>query len=210
MATLTQTSNKDFWQDEASSSIPYNRTTTSERIKEKGAAAIHKEAAIINQKLIALKAKWEDITTKVFEAMSIEHKVKIDSKGNFTWYNFNKSIKIEANVNEAIKFDEALIEAAKGVLLTLINDNIKGDDFIISIVNDAFQTSSGSLDTKRILGLKKHTTRIHNIAMREQWQKGMDLIEQSISRPSSKKYMRVYEKDDQGEYQNIQLNFASL
>ena len=60
------------------------------------------------------------------------------------------------------------------------------------------------MDVKRILGLFRlkinHPT----------WMEAMELIKQSINRNNSKRYARVWEKDKNGEYRNIELNSSSI
>ena len=207
---INQTSKDVNWIDETGNSIPFNRTTKSERLKEKYSNKILKEAQNASEKLKALRDLMDVAIGEILEECRGENSVKLDGKGNYTWYNFNRSIRVEVNINELITFDEIKLESAKEKLSSLIRDNTKGDDFILSIVEQAFQTTTGKLDTKRILSLKKHTSRIVNLSIKNTWQEAMDLIDQSISRPTSKKYMKVYLKDETGEYQNIQLNFSSL
>lgn len=198
------------WIDESGTEIPYNRTTTSERLKEKYAFALLSDAEAINQKAAEFKAKITDLVQEVIEAARAENNVKLEGKGNYTWYNFNRTIKIEVNVNEQISFDELTIESAKEKLMELIRHNISGDDFIISIVEDAFQTSKGKLDPKKILGLRRHTERIKNAKLKAEWSDIMTLIDKSISRPNSKTYFKVWKKDEEGKYKGVELNFSAL
>lgn len=198
------------WQDEADSAIPYNRTTPLERLKEKEAYNLLTGAEAISTKLQAFKKQIYEIVDKVLSEARKENSVLLNGKGNFTWYNFNRSIKIEVNVNEQIKFDELQIESAKEILLNMIRENVNGDDFIISLIEDAFQTSRGKLDTKKVLGLKRHSSRIKKDEMKSEWDRAMSIIDKSISRPSSKTYFKVWKKDATGEYQNIDLNFSSI
>lgn len=198
------------WIDESETLIPYNRTTKLERLKEKHAFTILNDAEFINKKALEFKQKLTELVAEVIEAAREENSVKLEGKGNYTWYNFNRSIKIEVNVNELIKFDEILIESAKEKLMDLIRTNITGDDFIISIVEDAFQTSKGNLDPKKILGLKKHTERIKNALLKEQWSNVMAVIDRSISRPTSKTYFKVWKKNEEGKYEGVELNFSAL
>lgn len=207
---LKQNSTEKFWIDESGTQIPYNRTTTSERMKERYAFKLLTEAEKINTQLGSFKELMTKIVDEVIEAARKENNVKLEGKGNYTWYNFNRSIKIEVNVNEAIKFDEITIESAKEKLMGLIRTNISGDDFIISIVEDAFQTSRGKLDPRKILGLRKHTERINNKELKKEWEAVMKLIDQSISRPSSKSYFKVWKIDEEGKYQPVELNFSSI
>ena len=106
--------------------------------------------------LKTLKAIILESTEKILEAARAENKVKLNGKGNYTWFSFDRSVKVETAINETIKFDDILIASAKERLLSLIRNSINGLDFIITIVEEAFQTSRGQLDPKKILGLRKH------------------------------------------------------
>lgn len=205
-----QTSKQSHWEDETGAVVPFNRLTASEKLREKMAARLLKGAQKLNADLAAFKALFADTHAEIVEAIQAENKIKPDSKGNFTWFNFNRTIKVEASIDQLIKFDDVLIDGAKKKLLNLISENVKADDFIKNIITDAFQTSSGRLDTKRVLGLKKHTDRISNPQIREEWAAAMDLIDKSISRPSTKTYYRISLLDDNGEFQAIDLNFSSV
>lgn len=202
--------NGSTWSDEAGTPIPGNRVTKSEKLRENTAYKLATKAKALSGSLAEFKSYMHEACADVVAAIRAENNIKTDGKGNFTWYNFDQSIKVEGNVNEAIRFDSVLIEGAKEKLLHIINENVQAEDFVKGIVIDAFQTTNGKLDTRRVLGLKKHTTRISNKAIRVEWDEAMALIDKSITRPESKTYYRVSVKDEQGEYQGIDLNFSSI
>ena len=205
-----QASKDEFWIDESGTKIPYNRTTALERFKERKAYSLFQRSLKVNESLLKFKSEVEEIVDEILEMAREANEVKLNGKGNFTFFNFDRSLKIEVSVSELIRFDDVLIESAKEVLFDVIRKNISGDDFIIGIVEDSFQTSRGKLDTRKVLGLKKHTQRIKGKELREEWDKAMDLIDQSISRPDSKMYYRVWFKDEAGQYQSVKLNFSAL
>lgn len=205
-----QKSSKEFWTDEAAVQIPYNRTTKLERLLERQMYSLFIKSLKANEHLRGLKSDLAQVVSEIIETAREENAVKLNGKGNYTFYNFDRSLKVEVSVNELIRFDDLKLESAKEVLLNLVRENVKGDDFILGLVEDAFQTSRGRLDTRKILGLKRHTKRIKTKKIRAEWEKAMTLIDESISRPDSKTYYRVWYKDEAGEYQNIDLNFSSI
>lgn len=207
---LQHTSKNQFWTDESGTQIPYNRTTPIERKKEKSAFGLMKKAQKANDILKEVKEAVSQATEDILNDERKANNVKLDGKGNYTWYNFDRSIRIEVDVKEAIKFDDIKIASAKEKLMNLIRTNISGDDFIISLVSDAFQTSRGKLDAKKILSLRKHSTRIKNETIKAGWNEAMNLIDESISRPSSKSYHRISIKNEEGKYEMIDLNFATI
>ena len=205
-----QKSTAEFWTDESGVQIPYNRTTKLERLLERSVFSLFDKSLKANQMLTKLKEEIGAVVDEIVEDARKENAVKLNGKGNYTFYNFDRSLKVEVNVNELIRFDDIKLESAKEVLITLVRKNVVGDDFILGLVEDAFQTSRGRLDTRKILGLKRHTQRIKTKEIRQQWEKAMTLIDESISRPDSKTYYRVWYKDEAGVYQNVELNFASI
>jgi hypothetical protein len=80
------------------------------------------------------------------------------------------------------------------------------DEFVKELVDTAFSNSKGALDAKKVLSLLKHRTKIKNVLFQE----ALNLIEESIRRPDSKTYYRVWTKDEDGKYKNIDLNFSSI
>ena len=207
---LQHTSKDKFWIDESGTQIPYNRTTPIERKKEKHAAAILKKGQSVFKILSELKAAVREASEEVLNAEREASNVKLSEKGNYTWYNFDRSIKIQVDVSEPIKFDEIKIASAKEKLMNLIRTNINGDEFIISIAEDAFQTSSGKLDPKKILGLRKHSSRIKNVVIKAEWEAIMKQIDSSITRPKSKSYYKIWVKNTEGQYEGVELNFSNI
>ena len=203
-----QTPKDGTWYEESGTPVPYNRTTPYERKCEREVYNMAKDAASLNEKLADFKNKMQEITTALYEQFAEENGDTIGKgKGNATFYNFDRSIKVEVQVNELIRFDENTIELAKEKLMEFIGGSITAEDeFIKELVLSAFETSRGRLDTNKILGLKKHAARIKD----ERYHEAMKLIDKSISRPSSKEYMRVAVKDEAGKYQYIDLNFSSI
>jgi hypothetical protein len=128
-------------------------------------------------------------------------------KGNFMWYNFDRSIRIEVKIAERIEFDDLTIKAAKAKFDEFLDANIEGKvDFAKELVLDAFTTRNGKLDVKRVLSLLKYKSKVKDAIFQE----AMTHLEASIRRPDSKTYFRISVKDDNGEYQYINLDFAAI
>jgi hypothetical protein len=196
------------WMDETGAKIPYSRTTPYERLLEKNAHCLYREALKVNQQLEAFKEKVQDLCQEAYEASLKETNTEGKArKGNYTWYNFARTIKIEVNVNEKIEFDELLIAACKEKLDEFITVNTGSiDDFMRTLIMDAFEQSGGQLDTRKVLSLRKHKERTSDKLFLE----ALDLLDKSIRRPSSKTYFRIFVKEEGDKWQNIDLNFSSI
>lgn len=196
------------WLDEAGNAIPTNRLTSLEKLSEKTTLKLLKGAQSINQKLIAFKEEVETLCDQVYQESLLETKTEGKKrKGNFTFFNFNRTIKVEVSISERIEFDDLTIQACQEKLNELIDQGTKEvDSFLKGIIMDAFQKSNGSLDAKKVIGLKKHKARTKNPLYHE----AMELLDQSIRRPDSKRYFRIFVKNEEGKYDYVDLNFSSL
>ena len=79
-------------------------------------------------------------------------------------------------------------------------------EFVKDLVTDAFSTSKGKLDAKKVMSLLKYRNKIKDY----QFQEALNLIETSIRKPDSKTYFRVWERREDGSYGIVDLNFSSL
>jgi hypothetical protein len=127
------------------------------------------------------------------------------NKGNITLFSFDGKYKIVRQIQDTIRFDERL-QAAK----VLIDECIQSwaadsNDHLKVLILDAFQVDKeGKISTGRVLGLRRHD--IND----PKWLEAMDAIAESINVVDSKRYIRFYERDDEGTYQAISLDFATL
>jgi hypothetical protein len=205
---INQKQSEPTWQDENGTAIPTNRLTILEKQAEKNTYKLLKGAQSLNAQLVKFKEEVATLCDSIYEASLEETKTKgKDRKGNFTFFNFNRSIKVEVAISERIEFDDLTIQACQEKLNELIDQGTKEvDSFLKGIIMDAFSKSNGSLDAKKVIGLKKHKTRTKNPLYHE----AMELLDQSIRRPESKRYFRIFLKNEEGKYENIDLNFSSI
>lgn len=199
------------WCDESGIEIPANRISQAEKEREKQAQRVFKEAMKTHNQLKQFAQLIQQANDAVNVANAKENKALGKAikagKGNFTWYNFDRSLKIEVNINELIRFDEAKIAAARELFDKFIERNVAGTDNIVrQLINSAFANTKGGLDSKKVLSLLKYRSKIKD----KDFHNALDLIEDSISRPDSRRYFRVWQKNEQGMYDNIDLNFSSI
>jgi hypothetical protein len=204
---MIQTSKQKTWTDEAGMEIPIARITGEERTRERASAKLLSGAKKINAQLAAFKEQITTTCDEVYNAFMASRKITAPARGNFTWFNFDRSIKIEVSINERIEFDDMTLTACRTKLNEFLSSAIDSKvDFIKDLVNDAFSTSRGRLDSKKVMSLLKYKSKIKQPEFLE----AMDLLEQSIRRSTSKAYFRVWEKIESGEYEAIDLNFSSI
>ena len=133
-----------------------------------------------------------------------EYGVKIGGgKGNVTLCSFDGKYKVQRAVAEHIAFDERL-QAAKALVNECIQDWSQGSSpEIRALVNDAFQVDKeGNINLSRVLMLRR--LEISD----ERWSRAMKAISDAIQVVGSKSYIRIYERDENGEYIAIPLGVA--
>ncbi|MFK5950175.1 MAG: DUF3164 family protein [Methylococcales bacterium] len=195
------------WINESGNLVPMAYISPGNRLKERSAGSLLKDAKRINDQLSEFKIKMQKLCDEVYEKMIEEFKAKKDTKGNFSWFNFDRSTKIDVSVNERIDFDDITIQACKQKLDEFLNESLDAKhEFVKEMVTDAFSTSKGNLDAKKVMNLLKWRKQVKAPLFQE----ALDLMEESIRRPDSKTYFRIWERDGSGEYHLIDLNFSSI
>lgn len=126
-------------------------------------------------------------------------------KGNITLFSFDGKYKIVRQIQDSLRFSEQL-QAAKILIDECIQSwSIGSNDYLKVLVNGAFQVDKeGKISTGRVLSLRTH--KIDD----PKWKEAMNAIADSIRVVDSKRYVRFYERDSEGKYQAISLDFANV
>lgn len=124
-------------------------------------------------------------------------------KGNIVLTSYDGRYKIIRAIDENIVFDERL-QIAKDLVDDCIHRWAEGSSSeIMALITEAFQVDKqGKINVRGILRLRRL-----NIED-ETWQKAMTAIGESLQTVGSKAYLRVYEQDASGEYQQITIDPA--
>jgi hypothetical protein len=196
----------DMWIDEAGHSIPYNRVNIVERLKEKHATKILGEAVKISNQLEKLYEYLNAATISIEEAMRKDNK-PLGKKGNYTWYNFDMSVRVQVKMSDTIGFDEAQMVSAKELLESFLSEEVETkNEFVRDLVDDAFSNSNNSVDTKMVFRILKRRLKIPN----QKYQQACDIIESAQQLKKSKKYYTISCKNEDNQYQNINLQFSNV
>lgn len=142
-----------------------------------------------------------------FVALSAqEYDVKLGGKkGNTTLLSYNGKYKVQLAVSENIVFDERL-QVAKSLIDECLTDWTRdSNDNIKAIINQAFQVDKeGKISTHRVLSLRSLDM------LDAKWDRAMDAISDAIQVTDTKEYIRFYERDEQGAYHQISLDFSNV
>lgn len=162
---------------------------------------------------ISLQIQMRSIKEQVFgefhnfvELSAQEYDTQIGGKkGNVTLMSFDGKYKVQIAIQDNLVFDERL-QVAKSLIDECLRDWTKdSNDNIKAIIDNAFAVDKeGKINIRRVLSLRSL-----NI-VDDKWQKAMTAISDATQVISSKEYMRFYERDEHGKYQQISLDFANL
>ena len=134
-----------------------------------------------------------------------DYNVKMGGKkGNVVLTSYDGRYKIIRSINEFLTFDERL-QVAKSLVDECIQEWADGSrDEIKVLINDAFAVNKqGKIDRNRILSLRKLNIKHHK------WAKAMNAITESITVLNTKEYIRVYERQQNGVYEPLNLDIAN-
>lgn len=201
------TSADKMWTDHTGVQIPYTRTSAVERLQERLAPRLLAKAKKLEADIAAFREEVSQLHASVVTAHEEKEGVQVKrTKGNMVWYNFDRSIKVEADVQERIEFDAITIAQARETLDTFLTNAVKSDvEFVVDLVTSAFSTTNGQLDAKKVMGLLRYKSKIKA----QLFQDAMELIEKSITRTTSKVYFSIAERDEAGSYSRVNLNFSA-
>lgn len=205
---------KKQWIDNNGLIIPPARVTPLEKKIERYANKLLRDAERINKQLSEFKdeiaVKADEVWQESLQNSGLDDEAIARHKGNHTFYNFDRSIKIETSITERIDFDDALMAAAKEKFDEFLSQNTSGtDEMIRQLIMDAFSTHRGKLDAKKIMNLVRYKSKISERRY-PNFHAAVSLIEESIRRPDSRRYFRIWKRNEAGEYENIDLNFSSI
>lgn len=205
----TQNLKSPMWVDENGTKIPTNRLTKGEKVQEKKASILLRSALSANKALQGFKEQIKEACDEVEDAVLTENGVSRSEnyKGSFTWFNFDRSIKVERKVSEPMSFDDLIISAAKQKLDEFLGLTIESKhEFVREMINSAFETTKGKLDPKKVMPLLRYESKVNHKLFTE----ACRLITKAQRRPDSKTYYRVWVKNDEGKFEAIELNFSNI
>ena len=126
-------------------------------------------------------------------------------KGNIRLHSFDGQYRVQLAMQDALVFDEGLA-AAKVLIDECIREYSEGSrPELLAIINAAFATDrDGNISTARVLGLRRLDI------SDEKWQRAMDALSDSLQVHTSKAFVRVHERDANGEYRLMNLDIAKV
>jgi hypothetical protein len=120
------------------------------------------------------------------------------------FFTFDRKYKLQIAIQKKIDFGPELQAAEKKLQQSLAEMTSGDTGDLTTIVTAAFNLDSGKVRVAEILRLRSY--KIEN----ELWNEAMNIINKAIMVISSKRQIRLYERNPAGEYINIPLDIAAL
>jgi hypothetical protein len=199
-------SKKEFMTDSQGRQVPKDLVKNIDIQRDITVRRIADEAMKMKSILTDFKNQIRDEIIKFCELSADQYGVKWGGKkGNITLTTYDGQFKLVVAMNDNITFDERLQVARDLIGKCLKKWSSGARQEICVLVNDAFQVDKqGKISTARVLGLRRLDIQDKD------WQTAMTAITESVQITGTKQYLRVYERDANGEYQNIPLDVAAL
>lgn len=167
---------------------------------------IIKKANQVSAQLGAFRAQLADDLQAFLELSAEKYGAKMGGvKGNVTLTSYDGRYQILRAVSDHLAFDERL-QAAKELIDNCLRRWTRDSrPEIRALIDQAFQVDKkGRVNAKRILSLRQL-----NIED-EQWLRAMEAIGDAVQVVGSCTYYRLYERDKNGNYQQIPMDLSSV
>lgn len=201
MTDLTQ-----YRQDAKGNLVPLANIKAIDLLRDELVMEIARKAHTVQQQITAFKAdSMADIAAFV-QLSADRYAVALGGKkGNVTLHSFDGQYRVNLSMQDTLVFDEGLL-AAKALIDECINEWTEGSRTELkTLINAAFQVDKeGNISTARVLGLRRLEIKD------ERWQRAMEALSDSLQVHTSKQFVRVYKRDDAGEYQLVSLDIAKV
>jgi hypothetical protein len=197
---------KEYMTDSQGRQVPASMVKDIDKKRDETVYRIAEEAVKMKSLLAEFKEKIRDEIYSFAEMSAAKYGVKWGGKkGNICLTSYDGRFKLVVSMNDTITFDERLQVARELIGKCLKKWSTGARQEIKVLVNDAFQVDKqGKISTARVLGLRRLDITDAD------WQKAMTAIGDSLKVTGTKQYLRIYERDANGEYQIIPLDVAAL
>lgn len=186
--------------------VPENLIRPVDKLRDDVVLKLIESAKVVRQQMAAFKIEALAQIADFVDLSASEYGVEFGgAKGNVLLTSFDGRYQVRRAVGDHRVFDER-IQAAKSLIDECViewsdgaNDNLK------ALVDHAFRVNKqGRIDVNQVLSLRQ-------IAIDDpRWQEAMDAIADSIQVTGTSQYLRLYERQANGKYEQISLDIAGV
>ena len=197
-----------FWEDSQHRLIRRDQVKITDQARDELIESLVQKWKSCQSEIKDLKKWIYSEVSSFLDLLHQEYNAKERSQsGNVTLKDFSGRYKLVLNAADFITFDEKL-KVAKSLIDSCIERwSLGADKNLVAIIKDAFRVNQqGRISIPRILGLR-------NLNLEDQeWQMAMTAITESIVIEHTKKYIRLYERDEsqEGKFVALPLDIANL
>ncbi len=142
--------------------------------------------------------------TKFVDLLFEEYKTKRGgAKGNMTFTTFDRKYRLSLTIQETIGLGPELLIARQKLLDAVDEYPDEANDLKTIVLAILFPTN-GQVRVAQVLSLRAY--KLNNPL----WNEGMMIIDKAIDVVSSKRQIRLYVRNEQGEYDAVPLSIAAL
>lgn len=200
------TDKTDFRTNAQGHLVPVSQIKEIDLLRDDVVQQIVEQAKTLQASMAAFKSTSMNQVADFVDLSAQEFDVKYGgTKGNVTLLSFDGKYKVQRSIGEHRVFDER-IQAAKAKIDECIKRWSEGSsDQIKALVDLAFRVDKqGNIDVNQVLSLRQL-----NIDDAD-WIEAMDAIADSIKVVGKTPYLRVYERQGDGQYKQVALDIAKL
>ena len=186
--------------------VPESQVKDIDIIRDEVVLAVVEKAKAAQQALAEFKTMAMNQIADFVDLSAEQYAVKYGgTKGNVSLLSFDGKYKIMRAMGEHRMFDER-IQAAKAKIDECIHRWAEdANDHIKALVEHAFRVNKqGHIDVNQVISLRQL-----NIDDPD-WMEAMNAIADSIQITGTSSYLRIYERQDNGSYNQITLDIAKL
>ncbi|EKO3777147.1 DUF3164 family protein [Vibrio cincinnatiensis] len=186
--------------------VPESQVKEIDKVRDDVVLEIVESAKQLQNAMAIFKATAMSKVADFVDLSAAEFDVKYGgTKGNVTLMSFDGKFKVQRSVGEHRVFDER-IQAAKAKIDECIKRWSEGSsDQIKALVEHAFRVNKqGHIDVNQVLSLR-------NLNIDDaDWLEAMEAIADSIQVMGTTPYLRIYERQSDGQYKQVALDIAKL
>ena len=203
---MTEIDLSRYRQDAKGNLIPLENIKETDLLRDELVMEIVAKAQAVRDNIAKFKQSAMDDIAAFAQLSAEKYGAKLGgAKGNIRLMSFDGAYRITLAMQDTLSFDERLA-AAKALIDECINEWTAGSrPELKALINDAFQVDKeGNISTTRVLGLRRLS--IDD----EKWHRAMDALSDSVQVQTSKPFVRVYRREDNGEYSLMSLDIAKV
>jgi hypothetical protein len=177
--------------------------TKIQRLEERSADQLLEKALRLERALKEFKDFAEKTVNKVMAAKIDQQEIG-EISSSFEFSNFDQSVLVKNDMSVTYKFDEELLQEAKNCLEEFLAVRISSEP-VKEIVRQVLKLD-GTPSTSIVNVLDSLREIVHD----DLFIKGLDLLKAAIQQKSSKGYIRIYTREEDGTLRMISTSLSKV